>query len=148
MNLSWFPQNWFSWIQTHAEESLLWSSYIYPISVTESLSVAGMTSLLLLLVTIKEFFRSGLCEKKLLPLTFSRCVWGTKWKGSASYASSRILHNFDRKPLASTVLRWSFSKTFSIFYSFVLRFSFKMSFKNLSNFLTLSSLSSGIFSSK
>ena len=46
------------------------------------LSVVGMTLLLLLLlVTIMEFSRSGFCEKKLLPLTFSWCLWGDKWKG-------------------------------------------------------------------
>ena len=42
--------------------------------LTPCLSVVGMTLLMLLLVTIMEFFRSGFCEKKSLPLTFSRCV--------------------------------------------------------------------------
>ena len=49
--------------------------------LTACLLVVGMTLLLLLLVTIMEFFRSGFREKKLLPFTFSRCVWGAKWKG-------------------------------------------------------------------
>ena len=49
--------------------------------LTASLSAVGMMLLLMLLITIMELFRSGFCEKKLLPLTFSRCVWGAKWIG-------------------------------------------------------------------
>ena len=38
------------------------------------LSVVGTALLLLLLVTIMEFFRSGFGEKKLLSLTFRQCM--------------------------------------------------------------------------
>ena len=49
--------------------------------LTPCLSVVGMAWLLLLLVNIIEIFRSGFCEKKILPLIFSWCVWGAKWIG-------------------------------------------------------------------
>ena len=65
------------------------------------------------------------------------------WTASFSVpvSPSTIVHNFDRGPITSTVFGWSFSKTFLIFCSFVLRFSFKMSLKKSFNFLTLSRLS-------
>ena len=49
--------------------------------LTPCLSVVGMTLLLLLLVTIMEFFRSGFCKKKLLPLTFFGACDGLYEKG-------------------------------------------------------------------
>ena len=45
------------------------------------LSVVGLTLLLLLLVTITEFFRSGFCEKKFLPLHFLNAYDGLNEKG-------------------------------------------------------------------
>ena len=56
-----------------------------------------MTLLLLLLVTIMEFFRSGFCEKKNLPLTCSRCLRGAKLKGPFVFYKNlfRLFFGFD-----------------------------------------------------
>ena len=81
VNFFWFPLNWFSGFKSMLKKNRI-GIVINTISLllTPCLSAVGMTLLLLLLVTIMEFFRSGFCEKKLLPLTFSRCAWGAKWK--------------------------------------------------------------------
>ena len=65
--------------------------------LTPCLSVVGMAWLLLLLVNIIEIFRSGFCEKHFLPLIFSWCVWGAKWKGLFVFQANvfRLLLGFD-----------------------------------------------------
>ena len=49
--------------------------------LTACLPVVGMMLLLLLLVTIMEFFRSGFREKKLLPFIFLGAFEGLNEKG-------------------------------------------------------------------
>ena len=55
--------------------------------LTPCLSVLGMTLLLLLLVTIMEFFRSGFCEKTLFLGTFG---WLNE-KGSLCYVNISLV---------------------------------------------------------